>query len=288
MLSEYLLHIINSDYKYSGIVFITVSAVCFIVTTIQFRLEKDEKDLRLYFVTHSFLTLSECTVIFVFKGRYLEHYVDEKAFICLIWVLHSLLRIFSFMLFWVQRKLFYRRTALVNNCTRKLEIFENGIAFLSIFSDVFKCGANITLIIKSNWLIDSNNCDVKTKEMWSHFFMYLFHFLRVALFVVMLEPVVSHWNRLTTSRQTGFSFRMKVKVIQPALLSFLYLCANAINHINLGLFIDHQCEYLFGRLLTFSQFAPVFYIISVIVPWDKILQCVCQCRCNDEDYTVSA
>ena len=191
MLSENHLKLINSEYFYSGIAFITVSSVCFVITTIQFRTEVDEKDIRLYFVLHSFLTLSECGSIFLFKGNYLERYVNEKVFICVIWVLHSMLRILSFLLFWVQRKLFYRRTALVNNSPRKLEMFENLIAFLSIFSDVFKCSANLTLVVKSSWLVD-NHCDVKTKEEYSYLFMGLFHFLRFALFLVMLEPVVSH------------------------------------------------------------------------------------------------
>ena len=66
------------------------------------------------------------------------------------------------------------------------------------------------------------------------------------------------------------------------------MCSNAVNHVNLHIFIRYHCEYLFGRMLTFSQFAPVFYIIAVIVPYDKVLQVVCRCRCKDDEFTVSA
>ena len=282
MLTENQLQLINSEYFYSGIAFITVSSVCLIITTIQFRTEVDEKDTRLYFVLHSFLTLSECGSIFLFKGNYLERYVNEKVFICVIWVLHSMLRILSFLLFWVQRKLFYRRTALVNNSPRKLEMFENLIAFLSISATCSSAGptwrrwwraaGSSTTIVTSkpkrstatcSWACSTSSASPCSSSCWSRW-----------CHIETGWPPAGGPGSASAPRSMSSSPPCSPSSTCARTQSTTWTCT------------FH--EYLFGRMLTFSQFAPVFYIIAVIVPYDKILQAVCRCRCKDDEFTESA
>ena len=257
--------------------FVGFSAACCIITLAQFILEKELKDIKRNFFLHSFLTLLECILIFVFNEHLIQSSLYEKVLICLVWTLHALLKASSFMLFWVQRKLFYRQTALVNNSTSKVNTAEKFIAFFSLATVAFKCAASIMQVLKSKYLDTENftrDCDIFTADKWNFVFISWSYLLRILLLAVMFEPIISHWNRLSSSRQINFNFRMKIRVMQPALLSFLYVCANCTNVISWITYRENPCSYMFGEKILYVQLMPIFYLIAVIIPYEKLLQLV--------------
>ena len=251
--------------------FIGISTACCVVTLVQFALESELKDVKRNYFLHSFITVLECVLIFIFNERLIQSALYEKILICTIWTLHAALKTSSFLLFWVQRKLFYRRTALVNNSPSNVRTVEMVIAVCSITTDAFKCGANVLQVVNSEYL-GSGRCDLVTSDKWNFVFISWSYLLRTLLLAVMFEPIISHWNRLASSTQANFDFRMKIRVAQPALLSFLYFCANAINVISFMLYRERPCHHVFGEKFVYVQFMPIFYLVAVIIPYEQILQ----------------
>ena len=159
--SSWMFRFMNSISSYkAGVTFIAIS-FCILVFTFTYHVHNPEHKLRfnnILLCVMSIVFLVHCVVVFIYRNGIVGVFnegITHLPFILVLWFTNGTINIFSFTLFWMQRKNFYRQSALVNNTPAIVRYFENGLLITDCLTEILKfLAAAANSIVNINELID--------------------------------------------------------------------------------------------------------------------------------------
>lgn len=252
----------------SSIFFISLSVLILLETIVYYRknLINKLKRYNIFLCFNASALLVQCITVagFTTKGLEIE---TKQLLIPLMWFVNSSLNIFSFFLFCVQRKMFYRHTALVNNTPKLVQTFETLLFSACILTESVRFSTLLYHMKLNIHTFKTNSCQVGMSVNTAAVFFLLNVFLKLVLTVLMLQPVVAHWGRLKGSSRLRFSLHMRIKILRPGVCSTCYLLMSTMYALSYYIAKNryYECEDVLKFFLIMIQVVPMSYIVLIIV-----------------------
>ena len=252
----------------SSIIFISLSVLILLETIVYYRknLKHKLKKYNIFLCFDASALLVQCITVACYTTKGLES-ETKQLLIPVMWFVNSSLNIFSFFLFCVQRKMFYRRTALVNNTPKLVQIFETLLFSACILTESVRFSTVLSQMKLNIHTFKTNSCQVGMSVNTAVVFFLLNVFLKLVLTVLMLQPVVAYWGRLKSSSRLRFSLHMRIKILRPGVCSICYMLMSIMYafFIYIAKKRYYQCEDLLKLFLIMIQVVPMSYIVLIII-----------------------
>ena len=252
----------------SSIVFISLSTLILLETIVYYinNLQDNLKSYNTFLCFSALALLVQCITVAVFTIKDLES-ERKQLLIPLMWFINSSLNVFSFFLFCVQRKIFYRQSAIVNNTTKVVEKFETFLFSACILTESVRFSTLLYHMKISSHAFKSNSCQVGMSVNTAAVFLLVNVFLKLILTILMLQPVIAYWSRLKSSSRIRFSLHMRIKILRPAVCSTCYLLMSIMYALSYYIAKERyfQCEEVLKLFLIMIQIVPMSYILLIII-----------------------
>ena len=249
---------------HSGAFFISVSFYLFLATSFYCHRVRSDP----LWVTSvvccldSFLLLLECLVIFLRAAKYAFLSEPRTGFQVTVWLIYSCLNTSTFVLFWLQRGDFYRRTAVVNTTSRLVKYAENLLLGVLVGSELVR---SFIIVWRGADRPPDRYCDIGMETTTAAVFSFASTFYKVTLTVLMLQPIVTNWARLRSSSSNRFNFRLRREVIRPALSSCFYMFVSGLYIYPYVLYRRNtNCDDFLAVFLMMIQAIPLIFIVTIL------------------------
>ena len=248
---------------HSGLFFITTSLYLFVALAYNLFSPRRGKLFTTCLVccVDAFLGLAQSVLIFLYKVKVI--FRQEITFKITMWLINACLNASTFTLFWVQRRDFYRQTAVVNNTSEAFRFLENVLLGAFMLLETAKCSMILYGTLRPT--TGGESCHLGMPKSSSIAFFSVTFLFKFILFLIMLQPVLRFWDRLRSSNAYRFSFRLRHKVVRPALSAGIYACAGLVHTYPAVLAIRRfDCEKVYKVLFITLQLVPLFFTFTII------------------------
>ena len=255
--------LINGLYPYSSIFFITLSLYLFTATLYYCVYAHNKKHFVVCLVCclDSFLIILLSLAIFL-HGLDVLFIQPSTAFKMVVWSTNACINTTTFVLFWYQRKDFYKYTAVINNTSRMFEHFELVTLCLYIFAEISKFLA----ITQHHAGSTDEYCDIGMPKSTAILYTGVNICFKLLLFGTMLQPIVKFWSRLKSSSTNRFDTRLRRKVVRPAVSAFVYMTVNLVYAYPYKMSTRNvDCNRLLKVVFFMLQFLPMFFILIILL-----------------------
>lgn len=204
------------------------------------------------FSTHSIVT-------FVFRSKMLKN-VSDSSFLLILWLTGCLMVCLSFILFLEQRKNFYKRTALVNNTPTFIVSLEKCLMCLVVVSEISRY---IYVVTDITSVYPKDPCYIGSSKHFAFLYIIWQIVMKIAVTLLMLQPVLTFWSRLKVSSARRFSLFVRIQVFKPIICSFFWVISGMV----------YTLPYLIGRLSNYpcEVNLELFYILAQFVHMSNLI-----------------
>ena len=269
---SWMFHFMNSISPYkAGVTFIIIS-FCLLLFSLTYHINNPEHKLKfnnIIICVMSIVFLIHCVVVFVYRNGMFNQGTTHLPFILVLWFTNGTINILSFTMFWMQRKNFYRQSALVNNTPTIVRYFENGLLVTECLTEIIKfLAAAANSIINVNELTDP--CFFGLNNHTTVFIMTWLMTLKFLLIILMLQPVLTFWGRIKRSSSNRFSFVMRLRVFRPIICSSLFFLASIVYvfpYIEVEFIETLDCELPMEFFWLMVKAVPLSWLLTVLVSY---------------------